>query len=476
MSFPTGFVWGAGTSAYQVEGATDKHGRGLSLWDVFCRTPGKIKHGDTGDVACDHVARYKQDVALMKEIGLGAYRFSVSWPRVMPEGAGALSEPGLAFYDRLVDELLGAGVTPYVTLYHWDFPLALYRCGGWSNPASASWFAEYTRAVVERLSDRVSNWITLNEPQVFVQHGHIGGEHPPGLALPFSEVVPLVHNVLRAHGMSARCIRETARTKPLIGWAPVGVVTSPVGFGPAEIEAARAATFSVRRGDVWNNTWFNDPVLLGRYPDEVLSLFGEHLPPGWERDLEVIHQPADFLGLNIYQGARLATGPDGAPAPARRPIGRARTAFGWDITPEVLYWGPRFHFERYGLPIIITENGMANLDWVALDGRVHDPQRIDYTARHLEQLLRAIRDGVDVRGYFHWSLLDNFEWAEGYEQRFGLVYVDFETQQRILKDSARWYGEVIRSNGKGLALPANAARPGGIAAAIASGERKERTT
>ncbi len=469
MSFPTGFVWGAGTSSYQIEGAVDKHGRGPSVWDAFCRTPGKIKHGDTGDTACDHVARYRGDIALMKQIGLGAYRLSVSWPRVMPEGDGAVSEAGLAFYDRLVDELLGAGITPYVTTFHWDYPLALYRRGGWLNPSSASWFGAYAGAVVDRLSDRVRDWITINEPQVFINHGHTTGENAPGLRLPMGDITRIVHNTLLAHGLAVRCIRERARTRARIGWAPVGLVNSPVGDSPAEVEAARAKTFAIEQPGAWNNTWFNDPVLLGRYPDEVLELVAEHLPVGWERDMEEMHQPVDFLGLNIYQGGRVTLGEGGVAVPVRQETGRARTAFGWSITPEALYWGPRFFHERYKLPIVITENGLANLDWVHLDGKVHDPQRIDYTARHLGQLRRAIRDGVPVEGYFHWSLMDNFEWAEGYDQRFGLIYVNFETQQRILKESAGWYAEVIRTNGRSLgpfggeSSPANAlgANPAG---------------
>ncbi|MFG0243118.1 MAG: GH1 family beta-glucosidase [Phycisphaerales bacterium JB054] len=450
MGFPQDFVWGAGTSSYQIEGGVEKHGRGPSVWDKFCETPGKIKHGHTGRTACDHVTHYKEDVQLIKNMGLDAYRFSISWSRVMPEGAGAVSEAGLAFYDRLVDELLASGVTPWVTLFHWDYPITLYRRGGWLNPSSASWFAEYTRAVVDRLSDRVSNWITINEPQVFVGHGHMTAEHAPGLSLPFPEITRIVHNVLRAHGLAARCIRECAQTKPVVGWAPVGIVSSPTKGDPEEINAARAKTFEIERPDVWNNSWFNDPVVFGEYPDDLLALTEPHLPDGWERDLEIIKQPLDFLGLNLYQGARVTLGKGQTAQPVPQEIGRARTAFGWNITPEVLYWGPRFFHERYKLPIAITENGLANLDWVGLDGRVQDPQRIDYTARHLLELRRAIDDGVPVLGYFHWSLLDNFEWAEGYDQRFGLVYVDFETQERIPKQSAEWYAEVVRSNGESL--------------------------
>ena len=461
MRFPDDFVWGAATSSYQIEGGVNKHGRGESVWDDFCRWPGAVRGGDTGDVACDHVGRYVEDVKLMKEMGLGAYRFSICWPRVIPEGVGAVSESGLGFYDRLVDELLAAGIEPYATLFHWDYPLALQRQGGWLNPASADWFDAYARVVVDRLSDRVSHWLTINEPHVFIVMGHGTGEHAPGLKLPISEQVLISHNVMRAHGMAARTIRERAKTKPLIGWAPVGVVSYPVSDDPADVEAARKETFASSATSLWTNTWYNDPVFLGHYPEEGLEHFGQHLPSGWERDMEVIQQPLDMHGTNIYRGTPVRAGADGKAEEVKLPIATPRTSFGWEVTPEVLYWGPKFLFERYGKPVVICENGMANRDWVDLNGRISDPQRIDYVGRHLMELRRAIADGVGVKGYFQWSLMDNFEWAEGYDQRFGMIYVDFETGERTLKDSARWYRTVIESKGENLgAAPEGVRRSG----------------
>ena len=447
MSFPEGFTWGAATSAYQIEGAANKHGKGDSIWDDFCRRPDAVRGGHTGAVACDHVARFREDVALMKSLSLNAYRFSVSWPRVMPEGVGAVSETGLGFYDRLVDELLAAGIEPWVTLFHWDYPLALFHAGGWLNPSSPRWFEEYAGVVVERLSDRVTHWLTINEPQVFIEHGHCDGIHAPGLKLPFRDRLIIAHHVLMAHGLAARAIRERAKAAPRIGWAPVGVVSFPATDSEADIEAARGATLGAAREDFWNNTWFSDPVFLGAYPEDGLARAAGMLPSNWERDLELVRQPIDLYGVNIYRGRPVRAGADGKADPVTLPIGDPRTAFGWEITPPALYWGPRFLYERYGCPIVVTENGLSNHDWIALDGRVHDPQRIDYTARHLLELRRAINDGVPVTGYFHWSLMDNFEWAAGYDQRFGLMHVDYETLERTPKDSARWYAEVARTNG-----------------------------
>ncbi|MEO0512616.1 MAG: GH1 family beta-glucosidase [Planctomycetota bacterium] len=452
-SFPEGFVWGAATSSYQIEGASGAGARGDSVWDELCRRPGKIRTGDTGKVACDHVARYGDDVELMRRIGLSAYRFSISWPRVMPEGTGAVNESGLAFYDRLVDRLLAVGIEPYATLFHWDYPLSLHRRGGWLNPSSPAWFNEYARAVVDRLSDRVSNWMTLNEPQVFVELGYGQGEHAPGLKLPISDRVIIAHHVLKAHGEATRTIRERARTAPRIGWAPVGMVSIPASETPEDQEAARARTYGVARDNLWSNTWFADPVVLSRYPEEGLEHFGTMLPSGWERDLELISQRIDFYGSNTYRGDVVRAGGDGLACVVPPQVGTPRSDFGWEITPTCLYWAPKLLHDRYGVPILITENGMSNADWVAVDGGVHDPQRTDFLTRHLRELHRAIDDGVPVIGYFHWSLMDNFEWAEGYHQRFGLVHVDFKTQERTLKDSAGFYGEVIRTNGASVLTP-----------------------
>jgi beta-glucosidase len=456
--FPKGFVWGAGSSAYQIEGASGTDERGQSVWDVFCHRPGAVHGGHTGDVACDHYHRYLEDVAMMRRIGLQAYRFSISWPRVLPDGIGRINKPGLDFYDRLVDALLAAGIQPWVTLFHWDFPQALFRSGGWLSRESPEWFAEYTRVVVDRLSDRVTNWITLNEPQIFLGLGHGTGIHAPGLKLPFSEQLLATHHALMAHGRSVSVIRSRAKLTPTVGWAPVGRVEYPATSSVADIDAACRSTFSVTKRDMWSNTWFADPVCLGHYPEDGIERFGEDVPQIQPGDMEIIHQPLDFYGVNIYSGEPVAAGPEGEPVPVPRPPGFPQTSMRWPVAPESLYWGPRFLFERYKLPVVITENGMANLDWLDESGQVKDYQRIDYTSRYLKSLAQAAADGVDVRGYFHWSIMDNFEWAEGYKERFGLVYVDYPSLKRTLKESAHWYSKVIASNGTSLgALPRPAA-------------------
>jgi beta-glucosidase len=448
MGFPKGFVWGVATAAYQIEGAADEDGKGPSIWDMFCRKQGAIWQGQSGDVACDHYHRYQEDIDLMKQLGIGAYRFSISWPRVIPQGTGKVNKKGLEFYDKLVDGLLAAGVTPYVTLFHWDYPYELYNRGGWLNRDSSDWFAEYTRVVVDRLSDRVKHWMTLNEPQVFIGHGHQEGQFPPGLRLPFNEILAATHNTLLAHGKAVQTIRSYSRTKCQIGLAPVGVTSMPASNNPKDIEAAKQHMFSITSRDIWNNTWWLDPIFFGQYPEDGSRLFGSDVPMIRDKDMETIHQPLDFLGQNIYRGKTVRANKDGQAEVVRVVDGYPITAYEWPVTPEVLYWGPKYHWERYHIPIIITENGMSNVDWVAMDGKVHDPQRIDFLKRYLQQLLKACEDRVDIRGYFHWSLMDNFEWASGYRERFGLVYVDFPTQERIPKDSAYWYREVIAANGK----------------------------
>lgn len=450
MRFPEGFVWGAATASYQIEGAAREDGKGLSVWDVFARQPGAIYDGDTGDVTCDHYHRYREDVALMAEIGLQAYRFSISWPRVIPAGTGAVNPAGLDFYDRLVDALLERSIEPWATLFHWDYPYELYCRGGWLNRASADWFADYAAVVVDRLSDRVTHWMTLNEPQVFVGEGHAFGRHAPGLELDFPQLLRISHHALLAHGRAAQVIRARARRAPLVGAAPVGHVCIPAGSDAADVAAAREGTMAITRRDVWNNTWFADPMILGGYPADGVALFGGDMPPVDAGDMETIHQPLDFYGANIYFGQVVRAGADGRPVPAPAEDGHPLTMMGWRVLPEVLYWGPRFLYERYGLPIAVTENGVATMDWVHRDGAVHDAARIDFLARYLAAFRRAIADGVDGRGYFHWSSTDNFEWAFGFSKRFGLIHVDFATQRRTLKDSARWFGRVIASHGASL--------------------------
>ena len=456
MPFPSDFTWGAASSAYQVEGAADTDGRGPSIWDAFCRVPGATFRGHTGDVACDHYHRFRGDVGLMKTIGLQAYRFSISWSRVIPGGTGSPNEKGLAFYDALVDELLAAGIAPWVTLFHWDLPLALQHRGGWLNRDIAGWFGDYTRLVVDRLSDRVTRWITINEPQIFVPFGHGDGTHAPGTKLPMADRLLAGHHALLAHGRAVSVIRERATLPPMIGWAPIGRARIPATEAPEDLAAAREATLGVLHKDFWNNTWFADPVCLGRYPEDGLRLFGADAPAARPGDMEQIRQPLDFYGLNIYDAELYRRGADGAPERVDFPVGHPQTAIRWFIAPEALRWGPQFLYERYKVPIVITENGLSNVDWVGLDGRVDDPQRIDYTRRYLLALERAIEGGTDIRGYFHWSIMDNFEWQEGYKERFGLIHVDFATQRRTLKESAHWYRGVIQSNGQSLKRTARA--------------------
>ncbi len=450
MSFPTDFVWGAAAASYQVEGAWDKGGKGLSVWDMFTRQPGKIWEGHTGDVACDHHRLYRQDVSLMKQIGLNAYRLSVSWPRVLPDGVGTASKAGLDFYDKLVDELLEAGIDPWVTLFHWDYPYALFLRGGWLNPESPKWFADYTKLVIDRISDRVAHWITLNEPQCFLGMGHLSGDHAPGLTLGLAEALLAGHHTLMAHGRAVEVIRTHAKLKPLIGWAPVTSGFYPKTRSPADIDAARKRTVAVSGGHFWNNTWWGDPPLLGHYPEEGLRAYGKAVPKFKQSDFTIIKQPLDFYGCNIYTGTMIEAGGDGQPRAVEFPPGHPQTQFLWKVAPEGIYWGPKFLSERYKLPIIITENGVSCHDWVAVDGRVHDHSRIDFLTRYLRQIGNAIADGIDIRGYFHWAIMDNFEWAEGYKHRFGLIHVDYQTQKRTLKESAHWYGRVIRSGGAAL--------------------------
>lgn len=448
MRFPETFLWGAATSSYQIEGTAEA---GPSIYEPWCRRPGAVFMQHSGAIACDHYHRFRDDVGLMKQIGLRAYRFSVSWPRVMPEGTGAVSEKGLGFYDQLVDELLRAGIQPWVTLFHWDLPLALHRRGGWFNRDIAGWFGDYTAAVVDRLSDRVQHWMTINEPQVFIKFGYGDGTLAPGLKLGLGEQTEACHQALRAHGRCVQVIRSRAKKPPTVGWALVGRTDFPMSDEPRDIEAARRGMMDITEPHLWNNTWYGDPVVFGHYPEDGLRLFGpDARPPIEPGDMELISQKIDFYGLNIYDGRQVRAGADGRPEVVNFNPGHAQTAFRWFITPPCLRWGPRLIHERYKLPVYITENGMSNNDWVSTDGQVHDPQRIDYTRRYLMALRQAIGDGADIRGYFHWSLMDNFEWAAGYRERFGLIHVDFDTQKRTLKDAAKWYSRVISANDPGV--------------------------
>ncbi|MEI8340958.1 MAG: family 1 glycosylhydrolase, partial [Verrucomicrobiota bacterium] len=362
-TMPDGFVWGAATASYQIEGAWDSEGKGPSIWDAFCELPGKIWEGNTGKIACDHYHRFQEDIALMKQIGLQAYRFSVSWPRVMPDGTGKINERGFAFYDRLVDRLLEAGIAPWLTLFHWDYPLALYLRGGWLNPDSSKWFAEYAEAVTERLSDRVAHWMTLNEPQCIIGLGHYEpATHAPGEKLNLSAALQAGHHLLLAHGLAVQAIRAGARQPASIGWAPVGVGVAAATDAPADIEAARQMMFSTDLSPwsvFWNNAWWGDPVVLGQYPEDGLRLFGNDAPVVNPGDMEIIRQPIDFFGANLYNSQTYRAGADGRPEKVDRAPGYPHSLYNWKMTPEALYWGPRFLAERYKLPIVITENGLT---------------------------------------------------------------------------------------------------------------------
>ncbi len=447
MAFPKDFAWGAAAASYQIEGAHRSDGKGESVWDMFVRKQGSVWRGHTGDDACDHYHRYREDVALWKQLGLKAYRLSISWPRVLPSGTGSINEAGLAFYDRLVDELLSAGIDPWITCFHWDFPVSLYHRGGWQNRDSADWFADYAGVLADRLSDRVTKFMTFNEPQCFVLLGHDSAVHAPGDKLREDEVVRAQHHVLLAHGKAVQALRARARQPLRLGYAPVGLISVPATEDPRDLAAAerRMATADASR---WDNVSWYDPVFLGKYPerDGLIS----RLPRGFERDLPTIAQPIDFCGTNIYFGTPVRASETGEPEVVPEAPGAPITALNWPVTPSSLYHGPRFFYERYKKPIVITENGLSCRDWVSVDGAVHDPNRIDFMTRYLRELHRAIAEGVPVEGYFHWSVMDNFEWAEGYRDRFGLIYVDYQTQARTLKDSAHWYAQVIASNGQRL--------------------------
>jgi beta-glucosidase len=452
MPFPDDFVWGVAASAYQIEGAHDADGKGPSVWDEFVRRPGAIFQGHTGDVACDHYHRFREDVELMSRLGVRAYRFSISWPRVMAAGAGRVNAKGLAFYDALVDALLDKGIAPYPTLYHWDLPYALHLRGGWLNRDSAEWFGEYAQIVGERLGDRVRDWMTFNEPQIFIGGGPENLGQMPGLRRTLAEQLLATHHVLLAHGRAVQALRTFGPAR--IGIAIVGVNHIPVNDDPRTLEAARLATTGCTKPDLWNNALYLDPIIKGGHADETRATYGDALPDASAEDGAIIAQPIDFVGLNIYHGIPCVADDAGRPTVAELPAGRPRTSLKWDVLPESMYWCTRFLGEQYATPMYITENGLSTADWVGLDGRVRDTQRVDFTTRYLRELERAVAEGVDVRGYFHWSILDNFEWIEGYSQRFGLVHVDFETLVRTPKDSFDWYAGVIRSNGQTLAAPA----------------------
>lgn len=442
-SFPAEFLWGVATAAYQIEGAVAEDGRGPSTWDTFCATPGKVLNGDSGAVATDHYHRYPEDVALMRELGVGAYRFSIAWPRIVPAGSGPVNQAGLDFYDRLVDELCAAGIAPAATLYHWDTPQPLEDAGGWLGRDIVHRFAEYAGVVGERLGDRVRMWMPLNEPMVVTLFGYGVGGHAPGKALLF-DALPVAHHQLLAHGLAVQALRAAGASN--IGIANHHFPVWPAGESDADVGAAQAY-------DMLINGLFADPVLLGRYPNEELAAA---MPGPVAEDLEVINTPLDWYGINYYNPSKIGAPKgdsestvDGFELPPGLPFdfppitGVPITGFGWPVVPGALRQLLNLFKERYGNalpPVYITENGCA------YDDRTADTRRIEYLDGHISAVRAAIDDGVDVRGYFVWTLMDNFEWSVGYSQRFGLVHIDYETLRRTPKDSYFWYRELIKAN------------------------------
>ncbi len=448
MSFRKDFAWGTATAAHQIEGAYTEGGKGLNVWDVFSHEPDRIRDGKNSEIACDHYHLFKEDVQIMRSLGVNSYRFSVAWSRIFPDGVGRISEDGVRFYNELIDELIANGIEPYLTLFHWDYPYALYKKGGWLNDESVGWFAEYAKKVVELFSDRVKYFITFNEPQCFIGQGYLEAVHAPGVKLPYKDVFQMAHNVMKAHGAAVIEMRRAAKRDIKIGYAPTCTAHYPASEDPRDIEAAREALFACPDVDayvMWNVSWWSDPVMLGRYPEDGLIKYKDFLPEITEEDMKLIHQPLDFYAENIYNGKEVRMGEDGKPQIIERPDDFPKTALGWPITPKCLYWGPKFFTERYKLPFYISENGTAGVDVLTADGRVHDDDRIAFLDSYLRELERAADDGVDIRGYFLWTLMDNFEWAQGYCARFGLYYTDYETQKRIPKDSAFWYRDKIAS-------------------------------
>ncbi|MCK5783390.1 MAG: family 1 glycosylhydrolase, partial [Desulfobacterales bacterium] len=346
---------------------------------------------------------------------------------------------------KLIDELLDNGIDPYITLFHWDYPYELFCKGGLLNNDSSKWFAEYTKIIVDKLSDRVKNWMTINEPECFVGLGHQIGNHAPGLKLNEPEVMRAWHNMLLCHGEAVRTIRQNSKQECNIGCAPCGHFFYPATEDKKDIETARRKTFENK--DIWALSMWLDPICFGKYPDDAYENIGVNMPEINDGDMEIISQPIDFIGCNLYQGVPIKTDENGNPVNVEFPVGEQLTAYSWHVTPQALRWASDFLYERYNKPLFITENGLSNIDWKSPDGKVHDPQRIDFLNRYLVELKKAIDDGVDVRGYFAWSFMDNFEWAEGYKHRFGLVHVDYDTLERTVKDSGYWYKKVIETNG-----------------------------
>jgi beta-glucosidase len=442
QKFPQGFLWGSATASYQVEGAVNEDGRGPSIWDTFSHTPGKTNNGDTGDVADDHYHRYKEDVQLMKALGLKTYRFSVAWPRVFPQGTGIPNPKGLDFYNRMLDELLAANIQPYCTLFHWDLPQALEDKGGWQSRDTSEAFANYAGYVAEHLSDRVKNFMTLNEMSSFCDIGYRDGRHAPGLKLSPAGVNQVRHHAVLAHGLGVQAIRAHAKPGTKVGLAENASATVPVIETPKHIAAAAKAYREI-------NAPYLTVVMEGKYTDGYLHRTGADAPKFTAADMKAIGSPVDFVGLNVYTPTYVHD--DGSPAGFAlipSPKSYPHMMSDWlHVGPEALYWSPKLAAQLWNIKeIYITENGASSADVLAPDGHIYDTDRTMYLRNYLTQLHRAVSEGIPVKGYFCWSLLDNYEWADGYAYRFGIHYVDFKTQKRTPKLSAHFYKEVIARN------------------------------
>lgn len=439
--FPDGFRWGAATAAFQVEGAARDEGRGESIWDRFCRIPGNVVGMDNGEHACDHFHRWPQDLELMASLGIKSYRFSVAWPRVIPGGRGQPNRAGLDFYDRLVDALLAKGIEPFVTLYHWDLPQPLQDTGGWTDRGTVEAFAAYAGEVVRRLGDRVGQWMTLNEIPIFIGQGYQQGTHAPGSRLDAKAVNQAYHHAFLAHGHAVRLVREFARKDAQVGLVNIPAIPVPVAETPANLEAASKAFVRM-------NGYLTEPIFRGAYAPWWLEEQGAAAPVVREGDMALISSPCDFHGLNIYSGQFVEAS---GTAPGYRllpfPKGYPKLALDWlKPVPQAIYWGCRHMQEIYGTPkFYISESGCACEDERDGEGRIIDLDRLSWLRSHFQEAHRAVSEGLGLEGYFVWSLLDNFEWAEGYSKRFGIIHVDYATQERTPKESARWYSEVIRA-------------------------------
>jgi len=457
--FPADFHWGASTAAMQVEGSPYADGGGRSIWASFEAKPGNIKDGSTNWVADDEYHRYAEDIGHMRDLGLNSYRFSIGWPRVLPQGKGQPNEAGLAYYDKVIDALLEAKITPFVTVFHFDYPLALQEQGGWLNPDSSKWLADYAHLLATRYSDRVTNWFTINEPNILWGFGAEAGVMPPGLKLDSAQLAQGCHNLLLGHGRSVQALRAGAKKPVKVTLPLAGMLSLPASSSKEDVAAARTASFSVEKRTIiplqpamtlMNNSWWLDPIYLGHYPAEGYKLFPTAEKLATPADMKIIHQPVDYCAVNLYFAPTVKAGADGKPELVPDSPTAPRSHYGWAITPDLLYWAPKFLAERYKKPILITENGVSLADAPGPDGKVHDPIRTKFINDYLGAYKRAHDEGVPLAGYFHWSLIDNWEFSQGYGERFGLIYVDRNTQQRIVKDSAYRYKEIVTSNGAAL--------------------------